>query len=262
MSLDSNSLVGAIPSELATLTGLQQLELANNWLSCNIPDLSPLGNLLDLRLQNNRLLGGTLPENVINIWSNMSVLDIGCTGIRIPDTLGFKDWLNGITFSRSGCTETIQAACPSDPTVPVDQIPAVPVDQVNPVVPVVLVKLIDPAVPVDLLDPVVLVDLLDPVVLVDLVDPADPADPVDQADPAVPVDLTGSEKESTESAESSGGGGGCAIAPNAGASKISQGILFNLIPVMSMLLTISWRKFSWTKETGYFPLNEPVRNFL
>ena len=44
-------------------------------------------------------------------------------------------------------------------------------------------------------------------------------------------------------------GGGCAIAPNAGAGETSQGIVFNLILVMSALLVISWRNHSVAKKT-------------
>ena len=42
---------------------------------------------------------------------------------------------------------------------------------------------------------------------------------------------------------------GCAIAPNAGAGEISQGIVFNLILVMSALLVVPWMNYSGAKKT-------------
>ena len=103
LELDFNELTGAIPAELTSLTDMLRLRLEYNQLSCDIPDLSRLEILHTLSLRNNRQLGGTLSENVIDIWDNLASLDIGCTSIQTPDTMEFRDWLGGITSFRRGC---------------------------------------------------------------------------------------------------------------------------------------------------------------
>ena len=219
--LYENQLSGAIPPELGNLTGLLVLDLDGNELSCDIPDLSPLSQLSHLRLQNNYQLGGTLSESLAD---SLQLLNISCTSIppgdlpdRIPDFV--------VDPAPEDCMGTVEAACPS-PAV------SLVVDTGDPVV--------------DTGDPVV--DTRDPVV-----DTGDPV--VDTGDPVVdtgdPVVDTGDPVVDTGDPESlqSDGGGGCAIAPNAGAGETSQGIAFDLILVMSALLVISWRNHSAAKKT-------------
>ena len=173
--LGENQLRGAILSELGDLTGFLALGLSDNELSCDIPDLSPLSQLLDLKLQNNYQLGGTLE---MGLTASLYDLNTSCTAIETP----------GITPLIIDCMETVQAACPSPPVSPREQEPA---EQ----------------------------------------EPADPVTP-------------------PESPQSDGGGGcACTIASNAGASETSQGIVLNLILVMSALLVIPWRNHSAAKKT-------------
>ena len=123
---------------------------------------------------------------------------------------------------------TVEAACPSPAVSPV-------VDTGDPVV-----DAGDPVV--DAGDPVV--DTGDPVV--DAGDPVvDTGDPVVDAGDPVVDQMPPTDTESPQGDE----GGGCAIAPNAGASETSQGIAFDLILVMSALLVISWRNHSAAKKT-------------
>ena len=98
--LGENQLRGAIPSELGDLTGLLALNLSDNELSCDIPDLSPLSQLLDLKLQNNYQLGGTLERG---LTASLYDLNTSCTAIETP----------GITPPMTDCMKTVQAACPS-----------------------------------------------------------------------------------------------------------------------------------------------------
>ena len=79
--LGENQLRGAIPSELGDLTGLLALGLSDNELSCDIPDLSPLSQLLDLKLQNNYQLGGTLE---MGLTAGLYDLNTSCTAIETP----------------------------------------------------------------------------------------------------------------------------------------------------------------------------------
>ena len=230
LHLDQNQLSGAIPPELGNLTGLEVLDLSGNELSCDIPDLSPLSQLSQLWLQNNYQLGGTLSESLAD---SLQLLNINCTSIPpgdLPDSI--------LVVDPADCMGTVEAACPSPAVSPVDTGDPV-VDTGDPVV-----DTGDPVV--DTGDPVV--DTGDPVV-----DTGDPV--VDTGDPVVdtgdPVVDTGDPEDQMPPTESPQGdeGGGCAIAPNAGAGETSQGIAFDLILVMSALLVISWRNHSAAKKT-------------
>ena len=187
------------------------LDLSDNELSCDIPDLSPLSQLSQLRLQNNYQLGGTLSESLAD---SLQLLNISCTSVPPGD---LPDRIPDFLIDPAVCMGTVEAACPS---------PSSPVDTGDPVV-----DTGDPVV--DTGDPVV--DTGDPVV-----DTRDPV--VDTGDPVV------DQMPPTESPQGDEGGG-CAIAPNAGAGETSQGIAFDLILVMSALLVISWRNHSAAKKT-------------
>lgn len=61
VDLSGKSLTGEIPSEIAKLTSLVELQLSNNSLTGHIPDFSALSKLIVLHLENNKLKG-TLPS--------------------------------------------------------------------------------------------------------------------------------------------------------------------------------------------------------
>ena len=191
LHLDRNQLSGAIPPELGNLTGLAVLDLSDNELSCDIPDLSPLSQLSQLRLQNNYQLGGTLSESLAD---SLQLLNISCTSIPPGD---WPDRIPNFLIDPAVCMGTVEAACPSPEASRVDTK--------------------DPASPVDT---------------------EDPTDPVGPVDPVPPPESPQSD-----------GGGGCAIASNAGAGETSKGIVFDLILVMSALLVIPWRNHSAAKKT-------------
>ena len=93
MTLASNQLTGAIPSELGNLANLEGLDLASNRLTGAIPsELGNLPNLTDLNLASNQLTGA-IPSELGNL-ANLEELTLagnlltGCIpeGLRdVPD---------------------------------------------------------------------------------------------------------------------------------------------------------------------------------
>lgn len=66
VGLSGKNLTGEIPSEIAELTSLVELQLNNNSLTGYIPDLSALSKLTVLHLENSKLKG-TLPTFLANL---------------------------------------------------------------------------------------------------------------------------------------------------------------------------------------------------
>lgn len=66
VGLSGKNLTGEIPSEIAELTSLVELQLNNNSFTGYIPDLSALSKLTVLHLENNKL-NGTLPTFLANL---------------------------------------------------------------------------------------------------------------------------------------------------------------------------------------------------
>ena len=76
LEMTGNQLAGAIPDELGNMTNLRTLFLNNNWLTGSIPDtLARLTNLTYLRLHNNRLTG-TVPTALAGLENNLSSFQI------------------------------------------------------------------------------------------------------------------------------------------------------------------------------------------
>ena len=88
LELGSNNLSGTIPTELGELTSLQTLDLSDNMLTGEIPDLSGSTALLELHLSQNNLTGG-IPTWLENLTA-LEYLDLSdnmLTG-EIPDLSG------------------------------------------------------------------------------------------------------------------------------------------------------------------------------
>lgn len=75
IDLHNSQISGKIPVELNEITELEYLDLSDNSLSDNIPNLSALANLQILDLQNNKL-SGILSENVTKL-KNLTYLSLG-----------------------------------------------------------------------------------------------------------------------------------------------------------------------------------------
>ena len=103
--LHSNDLTGEIPPELGSLANLEWLDLAENDLTGELPpELADLANLQHLSLSHNAGMSGTLPT----AWTalEMSVLQLGGTGLCAPPDAAFQSWLRSIPIRRvSMCAE-------------------------------------------------------------------------------------------------------------------------------------------------------------
>ena len=101
LSLFNNNLRGPIPVKLAQLTKLERLYLRNNQLTGTIPkELAQLSNLTRLALYRNPDLSGPLPPAFTDL--SLEVLDLAGTGVCVPLTGAFVEWLNSIPAKRGG----------------------------------------------------------------------------------------------------------------------------------------------------------------
>ena len=76
LEMTGNQLAGSIPDELGNMTELRTLSLNNNWLTGSIPDtLARLTKLTYLRLHNNRLTG-SVPAALAGLEDNLSSFQI------------------------------------------------------------------------------------------------------------------------------------------------------------------------------------------
>lgn len=98
VGLSGKNLTGEIPSEIAELTSLVELQLNNNSLTGYIPDLSALSKLTVLHLENNNLKG-TLPTFLANLPRLRELyVQNNQLGGQIPKALLKKNmifWYNG-----------------------------------------------------------------------------------------------------------------------------------------------------------------------
>lgn len=75
LDLHNSQLTGKIPTELNELTALEYLDLSQNNLSDNIPNLSVISSLQILDLHDNKL-SGTLSDNITKL-KNLTYLSLG-----------------------------------------------------------------------------------------------------------------------------------------------------------------------------------------
>ena len=87
--------------------------------------LASLGGLESLNISGNRSLAGTLPLRLTEL-SNLTTLDMRCTGVGVPGDANFQAWLNGITFRRV-CPPPPRPPSPPPPSSPPPSSPASPV---------------------------------------------------------------------------------------------------------------------------------------
>ena len=96
LALNRNGLTGSIPTELGSLPNLGIIGLARNSLSGSVPDeLGNLTGLTRLSLHDNTALSGALPDGFTGL-ANLQRLAIANTGLCLPDTQAFDDWLAGV----------------------------------------------------------------------------------------------------------------------------------------------------------------------
>ncbi len=95
LNLSLNELTAPLPRELGALADLQALYLVwNPTLTGTLPEeLGDLRNLQELNLSLNQLVG-PLPEGFLNV--RLTSLDLGRTGLCVPDDPGFRDWVASI----------------------------------------------------------------------------------------------------------------------------------------------------------------------
>ena len=94
--LHVNQLTGTIPRELGQLTNLKWLDVAGNQLTGTIPrELGRLKKLETLALGGNADLTGPLPETITGLTPEQ--LDLSGTGVCVPQTDAFVEWLGNIT---------------------------------------------------------------------------------------------------------------------------------------------------------------------
>ncbi len=108
LDLDSNSLSGTLPSELGSLSNLQELWLGANSLSGTIPsELGSLSNLQELWLGANSL-SGTIPSELGSL-SNLRSLGLGANSLSgtIPSELGSLSNLQVLNLLRNFLSGTI-----------------------------------------------------------------------------------------------------------------------------------------------------------
>jgi len=110
LALNNNQLTGSIPTQLGSLTSLQSLILSSNKLTGDIPpDLGNLTNLLNLNLLGNQLTG-SIPTSLESL-TNLSHLDLSSnklTGI-IPSELGNLTSLTVLSLWSNQLTGNIPA---------------------------------------------------------------------------------------------------------------------------------------------------------
>ena len=110
LSLQSNSLSGAIPADLGDLANLEVLSLSRNTLSGAIPvDLGDLSNLQELYLNVNEL-SGAIPADLGDL-ANLEVLSLSRNTLSgaIPADLGDLTSLQELYLHRNNLTGAIPA---------------------------------------------------------------------------------------------------------------------------------------------------------
>ena len=101
-SSDGNNLIGSLPVNIASLSELEELHLANNKIAGEIPfKLTLLANLKELSLRSNELTGAILP--LIGDLTNLEVLDLARNQLTgsIPIEIGSLINLDGLDLSRN-----------------------------------------------------------------------------------------------------------------------------------------------------------------
>ncbi len=108
LTLNSNNLVGSLPSVIGELNGLKNLSLGNNRITGNLPEsLGDLKNLESLNLRNNQLTG-ILPVDLGKLTKlatlNLSVNDLSG---NIPTQIGNIRSLSGLFLNQNSLTGII-----------------------------------------------------------------------------------------------------------------------------------------------------------
>ena len=218
LDLSQNQLNGTIPAELGNLTGLLALNLSDNQLSGAIPaELAALTNMLDLGLGNNQL-SCDIPD--------LSPLSLFALNLQNNYQLGGT--LSESLVDSWDEISTLDISCTSIRTP----------------------------------ESMEFEDWLNGITIfrsgcmgtVEAACPSPPVSPREQEPVDTPVDTpvdipVDTPVDTPSESPQLDGGGGCAIASNAGAGETSQGIVFDLILVMSALLVIPWRNHSAAKKT-------------
>ncbi len=111
LAMNRNSISGAIPSQLGNLSNLSIIGLARNSLSGSLPNsLGNLSGLTKVSLHDNTALSGALPSGFTGL-TNLQRLAIANTGLCLPDTQAFDDWLAGVP-DKSGIDGLADCASP------------------------------------------------------------------------------------------------------------------------------------------------------
>ncbi|GLJ53061.1 hypothetical protein SUGI_1130360 [Cryptomeria japonica] len=111
LSLYRNNITGIIPSLIANITYLRDLDLSFNLLTGRIPSsLRSLGNLQRLLLDNNKL-EGSIPSEIGEIKSlgKLSVSHNKLSG-EIPDTIGSLQQLTHLVLNHNNLSRNIPAS--------------------------------------------------------------------------------------------------------------------------------------------------------
>ena len=96
LDISNNELDGPLPASIGGMIRLQQLYLGGNNLSGPLPsELADLTWLYRLGLESNPGLSGPLPADMVNL--DLAYLNLGDTGLCVPNTEAFREWTAGIS---------------------------------------------------------------------------------------------------------------------------------------------------------------------